>query len=638
MVLMSLLGLSLLLTQLKGKSKFLSTYLPDAGVTVFVGVATGLVIEIYKCYYPDEDDNTDDISPAPAPNIFSEDNENDDEDDSNTGVFSFNPIFFLVIQLPPIIFTSGFNIDIDQFVLNFRPIAMFAFLGTMTSTVIVAGLLYYVVTYSIATCVTMSLAELAAFGALISATDPVSTLAVFEKKKVDPQLFYLVFGESVINDAAALVLFDACVEVVEAGDGEYNVEGVVAKMLFVFVASFTLGILFAMFFALIFKHVDFLDEHSQMAELAVFVMIVYFLFVVAEIAGVSGIVTLLITAMTSQRIVLPNLSDRTILEAEAIFRMLAHLSEESIFLILGMSVFQIFNRVDVSASFIGWTFLACLIGRAVQVYGLSFIYNNTIIRCKSSKRIEANTQHMLFYSGLRGAIAYCCAVNFPNTNGNRDNVIAITMVVVLVSVFILGGTTDAALNTLKIKTAVDEKTYIEEMEHQEKMSMAFAGGDKERKKKLTFDRKVSNLLESICVNGAGSGRTRTVHGSSLTDYAKLESCSGVHSGRASTFSRMQSGGEDLPQVTEDDPLDERLLNEFNSSFEGESEAAKARHNDETEGGLLTRGLSGSSLETRGVASNSVGEGENESKRKRRGTSSARRRSIYDHKGANKEWS
>ena len=71
--------------------------------------------------------------------------------------------------------------------------------------------------------------------------------------------------------------------------------------------------------------------------------------------------------MTSQRIVLPNLSDRTILEAEAIFRMLAHLSEESIFLILGMSVFQIFNRVDVSASFIGWTFLACLIGRAVQV-------------------------------------------------------------------------------------------------------------------------------------------------------------------------------------------------------------------------------------------------------------------------------
>ena len=43
--------------------------------------------------------------------------------------------------------------------------------------------------------------ELLTFGALISATDPVSTLAVFQAKRVDPQLFYLVFGESVLNDA-----------------------------------------------------------------------------------------------------------------------------------------------------------------------------------------------------------------------------------------------------------------------------------------------------------------------------------------------------------------------------------------------------------------------------------------------------
>lgn len=43
--------------------------------------------------------------------------------------------------------------------------------------------------------------ELLTFGALISATDPVSTLAVFQEKRVDPHLFYLVFGESVLNDA-----------------------------------------------------------------------------------------------------------------------------------------------------------------------------------------------------------------------------------------------------------------------------------------------------------------------------------------------------------------------------------------------------------------------------------------------------
>ena len=60
----------------------------------------------------------------------------------------------------------------------------------------------------------ISFSELTAFGALISATDPVSTLAVFQQKKVDLQLFYLVFGESVVNDAVGLVLFDTCAKVV----------------------------------------------------------------------------------------------------------------------------------------------------------------------------------------------------------------------------------------------------------------------------------------------------------------------------------------------------------------------------------------------------------------------------------------
>ena len=55
---------------------------------------------------------------------------------------------------------------------------------------------------------TLSLAEALAFGALISATDPVSVLAVFAELRVEPALFYLVFGESVVNDAVAIVLFE----------------------------------------------------------------------------------------------------------------------------------------------------------------------------------------------------------------------------------------------------------------------------------------------------------------------------------------------------------------------------------------------------------------------------------------------
>ena len=44
--------------------------------------------------------------------------------------------------------------------------------------------------------------------ALISATDPVSVLAVFAELRVEAALFYLVFGESVVGDAVAIVLFE----------------------------------------------------------------------------------------------------------------------------------------------------------------------------------------------------------------------------------------------------------------------------------------------------------------------------------------------------------------------------------------------------------------------------------------------
>ena len=66
---------------------------------------------------------------------------------------------------------------------------------------------------------------------------------------------------------------------------------------------------------------------------------------------------------------------------------------------------------------------------------------------------------MVVFSGLRGAVAFCCASNFPDVNNSRDTIVLITMLVVLISVFGLGGTTDGMLKFLKIETGVDETKY-----------------------------------------------------------------------------------------------------------------------------------------------------------------------------------
>lgn len=78
------------------------------------------------------------------------------------------------------------------------------------------------------------------------------------------------------------------------------------------------------------------------------------------------------------------------------------------------------------------------------------------------QKITWNTATMLWFSGLRGAVAYACAKTFPDDYGNRTAFVITTMVIVLVTVFILGGTTEVVLGALEIEMNVDEDKYMQE--------------------------------------------------------------------------------------------------------------------------------------------------------------------------------
>ena len=83
---------------------------------------------------------------------------------------------------------------------------MYAFSGTLISAVVV-GSLIYAIGGIFANVPGLSLSESFAFGALISATDPVSVLAIMKDMGTDKRLFNLVFGESIFNDAVTIVLY-----------------------------------------------------------------------------------------------------------------------------------------------------------------------------------------------------------------------------------------------------------------------------------------------------------------------------------------------------------------------------------------------------------------------------------------------
>ena len=122
-------------------------------------------------------------------------------------VVSFDYQFFFNLLLPPIILASGYELHQANFFKYIGPILTFAFVGTFVSTVVLGVLLWLMTKLSLYGF-DVSFVEAFSVGATLSATDPVTILAIFNAYKVDPKLYTIIFGESILNDAIAIVLFE----------------------------------------------------------------------------------------------------------------------------------------------------------------------------------------------------------------------------------------------------------------------------------------------------------------------------------------------------------------------------------------------------------------------------------------------
>lgn len=168
------LALSILLIHLMLKTNF--QYLPESVVIVLLGAFIGLILNLMS-----------------DQNIANWKNEE-----------AFSPNAFFLVLLPPIIFESGYNLHKGNFFQNIGSILVFAIFGTVISAFVTGAGIYLLGLAKVA--YKLSFIESFAFGSLISAVDPVATVAIFHALNIDPVLNMLVFGESILNDAIAIVL------------------------------------------------------------------------------------------------------------------------------------------------------------------------------------------------------------------------------------------------------------------------------------------------------------------------------------------------------------------------------------------------------------------------------------------------
>eukprot|EP00090_Calanus_glacialis_P003661 TRINITY_DN12692_c0_g1_i1.p1 TRINITY_DN12692_c0_g1~~TRINITY_DN12692_c0_g1_i1.p1 ORF type:complete len:628 (-),score=203.27 TRINITY_DN12692_c0_g1_i1:152-2035(-) len=360
---------------------------------------------------------------------------------------AFSPTMFFLVLLPPIIFESGYNLHKGNFFQNIGSIMVFAILGTAISALVVGGGVYLLgladVVYK------LDFIQSFAFGSLISAVDPVATLAIFQALDVEPVLNMLVFGESILNDAVAIVLTTT---IIESGGPEMADIGVlsqigsgITRFFGVFFGSAAIGTLVAMTSALVLKQIDLYTNPSL--EFALMLCFIYTPYALAEGVHLSGIMAILFCGVVMSHYTHYNLSPVTQITMQQTMRTLAFVCESSIFIYLGLGIFSFPHRVELSL--VVWALVLILVGRALNIFPLSLLCNKF-----RSHQITKRMMVIMWFSGLRGAIAYALSLHLEfEDQETRKVLVTTTLIVVLFTTIVLGGGTMPLMKYLESKSS-----------------------------------------------------------------------------------------------------------------------------------------------------------------------------------------
>ncbi|KAG7662451.1 NHX1 [[Candida] subhashii] len=386
----------------------------------------------------------------------------------------FNPGYFFNILLPPIILNSGYELHQANFFRNIGSILTFAIPGTFMSALVV-GIILYVWTAIGFDNVKLEFVDALAVGATLSATDPVTILSIFNAYKVDPKLYTIIFGESLLNDAISIVMFETC-QKFHGHPVHFSsfFEGI-GLFLMSFTISTIIGIFVGILVALILKH-SHIRRYPQI-ETCLVLLFAYESYFFSNGAHMSGIVSLLFCGITLKHYAYYNMSRRTQIATKYIFQLLAQLSENFIFIYLGLSLFTevelVFKPLLIIVAFI-----SICVARWSAVFPLSrflnFLYRarfekfsgQSISSSSTGTTTTATTglpdeishsyQMMIFWAGLRGAVGVALAMGFQGEA--KWTLLATVLVVVVLTVILFGGTTASMLEILGIKIGCVDET------------------------------------------------------------------------------------------------------------------------------------------------------------------------------------
>jgi CPA1 family monovalent cation:H+ antiporter len=340
----------------------------------------------------------------------------------------FSKDFLFEVLLPPLIFEAALYIEWRELRRELLVVGAYATLGVLISAVVTAAIMHFVVGWMWPPAIV--------FGVLIAATDPVSIIATFKESKVTGRLRLLVEAESLFNDSTAAVGFT--VAVAFAAGETLGFGSAIWQLVSTAVGGLVVGAIVAVISLLVIGRTK-----DHLVELAMTTFAAFGSFWAAEHFHLSGILaTTAAGLIIGNRMTRGSITERGEESMEHFWEFAAFVANSVIFIILGINLaYQNFAQVSVA---IAVAVLAVLAGRAAAVYPISTMFAAT------SRKVAVPDQHVLFWGGLRGALALALALGIPDAFPYKQQILVVTFGVVAFSVFVQATTITPLMRYLGI--------------------------------------------------------------------------------------------------------------------------------------------------------------------------------------------
>jgi len=340
---------------------------------------------------------------------------------------SMTPELVLLIFLPALLFEASWNLDIKALRRDWFSISVLATAGVVICMFGVAAILHFAGGMGIQTALL--------FGAMVSATDPVSVIALFRQMGIDKRLTMILEGESIFNDGTAVVLFKLVLALVLTG-AKFSLAATLGSFCMVVFGGALLGGLVGYAASRI---TSAFDDH--LLEITLTMVTAYGSYLLAERLQVSPII-----AVVAAGIVIGNYGSRTgmsvttRLAVNSFWEYAAFLVNSLLFLLIGLQV-QLPLLIKY-ADLIGLGVLAVVIARLIVVYGICpFVSTDRL-------PIPDKWRHLMFWGGLRGALVMALALSLPLSFPDREAIINMTFGVVLFTLLVPGLTMEPLVRFL----------------------------------------------------------------------------------------------------------------------------------------------------------------------------------------------